>query len=242
MSYDETTLAKIAVWNSTPNGGLGGVWQSGTGLAADSDFNVFLATGNGTYDGKRGGRDFGDSILRFGLPSGDRFPLVDWFTPYDQETFDKYDKDVGSGGVLLLPDQGKGAPHEYLLVQVGKSGSIYLIDRDKMGHFNPNNNHQIVEDLESAIGGLWATPAWWNNNVYFGGRYDYLRQFTFDPTTGLLSTSAFAVSPTLFWVPRSDAFYLREWHRGCDRVGAANRRLWKRFSHFTRVRCNQYRE
>jgi hypothetical protein len=201
MSYDETTLKKLAVWNSTPNGRLGGVWQSGTGLAADSNFNIFLATGNGSYDGKTGGHDFGDSILRLGLPSGNRLPLTDWFTPYDQQSFADNDTDVGSGGVLLLPDQGSGAPHEYLLVQVGKSGSIYLIDRDKMGHFNPNNNSQIVQDLEGAIGGLWATPAWWNNNVYFGGSGDYLRQFTFDPTTGLLSTGMFAVSPTYFGFP-----------------------------------------
>jgi len=94
--------------------------------------------------------------------------------------------------VLLFPDQGQGSPHQHLLVQVGKSGSIYLIDRDHMGGFNPNNNSQIVQDMENAIGGLWATPAWWNNNVYFGGSNDYLRQYTFDPTTGLLSTTAVA--------------------------------------------------
>jgi hypothetical protein len=199
MAFDETTLKRIAVWNSTPNGGLGGLWQSGAGLAADNNFNVFFATGNGTYDGTTQ-NDFGDSILKLGPPAGRRFPLLDWFTPYDQAYFNDYDIDVGSGGVLLLPDQGVDAPHEYLLVQVGKSGSIYLVDRDNMGQYNLNTN-QIVQDLEGAIGGLWATPAWWNNNVYFGGAYDYLRQFTFDPTTGLLSTSAVAVSPTYFGFP-----------------------------------------
>jgi hypothetical protein len=108
---------------------------------------------------------------------------------------------VGSGGVLLLPDQGICAPHQHLLIQVGKEGSIYLINRDRMGHFNPNNNSQIVQDLEDAIGGLWATPAWWNNNVYFGGQYDYLRQYTFNTATGLLSTSALNESPTYFGFP-----------------------------------------
>jgi len=200
MAYDKTTLKKVAVWNSTPNGGLGGIWQAGTGLAADDKFNVFLATGNGSYDGKHGGKDFGDSILRFGLPANNSFPLVDWFTPYDQGQFDDDDTDVGSGGVLLLPDQGKQAPHEYLLVQVGKSGSIYLIDRHHMGHYSAQTN-RIVQDMENAIGGLWATPAWWNNNVYFGGAGDYLRQFTFDPSSGLLSNGAYAVSPTYFGFP-----------------------------------------
>lgn len=200
MSYDENTLKQTAVWNSTPNGGLGGVWQSGTGLAADSSFNVFLATGNGTYDGKKGGKDFGDTVAKLAPPPLHSFPLADWFTPYNQDYYNTYDLDVGSGGVLLLPDQSPGSPHQHLLVQVGKSGSIYLIDRDHMGRFNPNKNN-IVQDMETAIGGLWATAGWWNNNVYFGGSYDALRQYSFDPTSGLLSLGAVNVSPTYFNFP-----------------------------------------
>ena len=201
MSYDETTLKQIAVWNSTPNGGLGGVWQSGTGLAADSAFNVFFATGNGTYDGKKGGDDFSDTVVKLAPPVGNRFPLADWFTPYNQLDLSNQDADVGSGGVLLLPDQN--GPHQHLLVEVGKEGSVYLIDRDKMGHFRSKDNSQIVQDMENAMGGLWATPAWWNNNVYFGGSGDMLRQYTFDPTSGLLSNGAVFVSPNYFGFPGS---------------------------------------
>jgi hypothetical protein len=199
MSFDESTLKLHIVGNTTPNGGLGGIWQSGTGLASDGNY-IFFATGNGTYDGPKGGRDFGDSVIK--IPAAMNQPRpYDYFTPYDQQNFADDDTDVGSGGVLLLPDQGQGAPHQHLLVQVGKSGSIYLIDRDHMGYYNPNNNHQIVQDMENAIGGLWATPAWWNNNVYFGGSGDYLRQYTFDTTTGLLSTGAIETSPTYFGFP-----------------------------------------
>ncbi len=200
MSYDETTLKQTAIWNSTPNGGLGGVWQAGTGIAADTDFNLFFATGNGTYDGKKGGEDFSDTIARLAPPVGNRFPLADWFTPYNQLNLSNEDADVGSGGVLLLPDQGVNAPHQHLLVEVGKEGSIYLVDRDGMGHFHAQRN-RIVQDMENAIGGLWATPAWWNNNVYFGGSGDVLRQYTFDPSTGLLSNGAVYVSPTYFGFP-----------------------------------------
>ena len=201
MSYDETTLKQIAVWNSTPNGGQGGVWQSGTGLSADSDFNLFFALGNGTYDGLKGGEDFSDTVVKLAPPADNRFQLADWFTPYNQLKLGDHDGDVGSGGSLLLPDQGTNAPHQHLLVQVGKQGSIYLIDRDKMGHYNSHSNRQIVQDMENAIGGLWGTPAWWNNNLYFGGTNDNLRQYTFDTTTGLLSNGAVSLSSTYFEFP-----------------------------------------
>jgi hypothetical protein len=188
MQYSESTLKQLKVWNSTPNGGLGGVWQSGGGVASDGTY-VFFATGNGTYDGPKGGMDFADTIVK-GPATADAPHPFDYFTPYNQQSLSNGDTDVGSGGVLLLPDQGQGSPHRYLLLQVGKSGSIYLINRSHMGGYNPNNNSQIVQDMENAIGGLWASPAWWNNNVYFGGSGDYLRQYTFDPGTGFLSNTA----------------------------------------------------
>jgi len=196
MGYDETALTRTRLFNTTPNGGLGGIWQSGTGVASDGT-SMFFATGNGTYDGPKGGADYGDTVMRLPLATNQSF---DFFTPYDQGSFSNGDVDVGSGGVLLLPDQNSGAPHIHLLVQVGKSGSIYLIDRDHMGRYSPSFNH-IVQDLENAIGGSWATPAWWNNNVYFGGSYDYLRQYTFDPGTGLLSAGAVFLSSTYFNFP-----------------------------------------
>ena len=196
IAYNESTLKPIHVWNMTPNGGLGGIWQSGTGIASDGNY-IYFATGNGTYDGLKGGRDFGDSIIKLSATSTGS---PDYFTPYDQNLFDDDDTDVGSGGVLLLPDQGPGAPYQHLLVQVGKSGSIYLINRDHMGNYSPNGN-RIVQDMENAIGGLWATPAWWNNNVYFGGQSDNLRQYTFDPATGLLSQGAVYMTSTYYNYP-----------------------------------------
>ncbi len=198
MSIDEATLSHVQVWNTTPNGGLGGVWQSGTGLASDGNY-IFFATGNGTYDGPKGGNDFGDSVVK--IPAGNQPNPYDYFTPYNQGNFNDGDTDVGSGGVLLLPDQGNGAKHPHLLVEVGKSGSIYMIDRDHMGFYNPNNNNQIVQDMENAIGGLWATPGWWNNNVYFGGSNDNLRQYTFNTSTEQLSNGAVSTSPTYFGFP-----------------------------------------
>jgi hypothetical protein len=199
ISYDAATLKPNGLWNSTPNGGLGGFWASGAGIAADSSTNIFVPTGNGTFDVNTGGRDLGDSIIKLPPPTNNRFKPADYFTPFDQGSLNNGDVDLGSGGVLLLPDQT--GPHTHLLVQAGKEGTVYLINRDHMGHYNPNNNNQIVQSLTTAVGGLWSMPAWWNNNVYFGGSGDYVRQFTFNPTTGMLSSSALAVSTTFFGFP-----------------------------------------
>jgi hypothetical protein len=199
MSYDETRLSQNGLINVTADGTDGGIWQSGTGIASDGK-HIFVAVGNGTYDGPQGGKDFGDSIIKLSTNIKQQGSF-DYFTPYNQAKLSETDTDVGSGGVLLLPDQGSGAPHQHLLVQVGKTGSIYLIDRDHMGGYNPKNNHQIVQDMENAIGGMWASPGWWNNNVYFGGEYDNLRQYTFNTTTGLLSSSAVYITTTYFNYP-----------------------------------------
>lgn len=204
MSYNSSTLAQEAVWNSTPNGGLGGVWMSGAGLSGDSSLNTYFATGNGTYDGNP---DFGDTIMKLGPPNNGAFPVSDWFTPYNQGSLSQYDTDLGSGGVLLVPDQPAGSPHQHLLIQAGKEGAIYLVDRDNMGRFNPFNNYQIVQSLPGALTGMWGLPAWWNNQIYVAGTGDLgkpggnLQAYAFNPSTGTLSTSPTSQSSTLFTFP-----------------------------------------
>ena len=74
---------------------------------------------------------------------------------------------------MLLPDQ-PGAPYPHLLVQAGKEGTIDLVNRDNMGHFNPAGDTQIVQTLPriivgSGLEGFWGAPTMWNNNLYFGG-------------------------------------------------------------------------
>ena len=108
MVYDTRTLKQVAVWNATPNGGLGGVWHAGGAPAADQDGNVFLATGNGTFDADTGGVDFGDSLLRFAPPVKGQLPVLDFFTPYNQADLNAQDNDFGSGGPMLLPPQPRG--------------------------------------------------------------------------------------------------------------------------------------
>ena len=83
MSYAASTLAQEAVFNSSPNGGLAGVWMSGDGVAADANGNYYFATGNGSYSGSTS-NDYGDSIVQLGPASNGTLPVVDWFTPWNQ--------------------------------------------------------------------------------------------------------------------------------------------------------------
>jgi hypothetical protein len=189
MSYNAATLAQEAVHNVSPNGALDGIWMSGGGPAADSSGNIFYASGNGSWNGTDA---FGDSIVRLGPVSGNSFGPIDYFTPTNQGSLSNADADVGSGGLLLLPDLGSGA-HPKLLVQAGKEGKIYLVDQANLGHMCTSNcgssDSQIVQELPGAVGGMWASPGYWNGNVYFGGNGDRIKAFSFNASnSGLLST------------------------------------------------------
>jgi hypothetical protein len=202
MAYDAQSLQQVAVWNSTPNGSDGGIWQSGDGPAADSSGYVYMATGNGTFDFNTGGQDAGDTILKFGPPSGGSLPVLDYFTPYNQLILSDDDTDLGSGGVMLLPDQPAGSPYQHLVVGMGKEGSLYLVNRDSMGHFNAPGDTQIVQWLPGLTGGLWGTPAFWNNTLYIGATNDALQAFSFNANNNdLLSTAPVSSSPETYGYP-----------------------------------------
>ena len=170
--------------------------MSGSGIATDERGSIYFATGNGTFDSSGTPVDFGDSEIRMTLlQSG--LHVADYFTPYNQEKLFDNDEDVGSGGTLLLPDQPGPYPHE--LIQVGKEGSIYVVDRDNMGHYNSQNNSQIIQNVIGQIGGIFSTPAYWNGNVYFGPAQDHLKAFSL--TNGLLSSMPTSESTYKFTYP-----------------------------------------
>ena len=146
------------------------------------------------------GLDYGESILRLDRASVS-FGVSDYFTPNNAQSLDNGDTDLGSGGVLLLPNGPAGVLHQQLLIESGKQGSIYLVDRNAMGHFNSKNNSQIVQFIPFAIGNVFSMPAWWNNRVYFGGSGDKLKVFNFDPKGRKLATSPSSQSPSPFGPP-----------------------------------------
>src|SRR5207248_3270039 len=124
IGYDQTTLQQVAVYNDTPDGGNGGIWMSGQGLAADTNDNLYLSTGNGTVD-TSGGANRGESFLKL-TRSGTNLNVTSWFTPYNWSNLEAGDTDLGSGGMLLIPGTT-------LAFSGGKEGVVYLVKRDNMG-------------------------------------------------------------------------------------------------------------
>jgi hypothetical protein len=206
FSYDVGTFTQKSLLVTTPNGSDGGFWMSGAGVAGDSNANIFIASGNGDFDTTHvPARELGDTIMKLFYPGTSTLSLLDYFTPYDQSNLSVNDIDLGSGGVLLLPDQAGSVTHE--LVEVGKEGTIYVINRDQMTANNlhycqtgcDNKDAQITQEIQGEINGLWSMPAYFNGIVYFGGAGDSLKSFPL--TNGSLSATPSETSSHSFGFP-----------------------------------------
>jgi hypothetical protein len=204
MSYNAATLEQSGVWLTTANGSKGGIWATGAGPAGDAFSDTFVPIGNGTFDVNTGGSDYGQSVVKLGPPVGGVFPIKDYFTPYNFSAYNTSDLDIGSAGLVLLPDQTQG-PHRHLLVQGDKAGNLFLLNRDNMGRFNANSNSQIVQYIPAASLGMWSSPAYWNYHVYLNGSGlgsgDSIKAFTLNATTGLLSATASSQTSEHFTYP-----------------------------------------
>jgi IPT/TIG domain len=231
IGYNASDVQQQAsVFNTSPNGQAGGIWASGGAPAVDTDGNIYVTTGNGVFDANDTNtpdNDYGDSVLKL-TPftgttlNGENLNLVDSFTPDDQSLLASNDIDLGSGNAVLLPDQTAG-PVPHLLVAIGKQGIVYLVDRDNMGHFQPSSN-QIVQSFTGSPSGFYGTPAFWQNGLYFAGSLDntgsgdYLKLFSFNPSTGQFDASPASQSSHYFNFPGASP--------SISSQGAANGLAW----------------
>ena len=190
FAYNAYTLAQTGIWNANPNGSDGGFWQAGCGPAADAAGNIYLESGNGNWDSTNG--NFGNSVLKLSTTNG--LALADWFTPYNQLDLNLRDIDVGSAGEIILPDSAGSAAHPHLLLAGSKAGTIYLLDRDNMGHFNASGDTQIVQSVSGAVRGMWCTPAWFNGMFYYIASGDTLKAFAI--SNAVINTTPVGVGPS----------------------------------------------
>ena len=204
IGYKAADLTQAPVlFNTTPNGGLGGIWMTGTGPAADASGNIYVISGNGTFDTMAPRADYGDSFIKLSTAGGG-LSVADFFTPANQSFLDSNDFDVGSGGAIVLPDSAGSPTHRHLLIGGDKQGVLYVVDRDRMTGFNPNGD-QILQKVPVTAGpaciicGLFSTPAYWEGKLYVVAIRDVLKQYTV--VNGTLSLLPAVQASDMFGVP-----------------------------------------
>jgi hypothetical protein len=205
MGYNAQTLAQVAVFSTTPNAKLGGVWQSGNGLAADDLGNIYVAVGDALFDANSGGVDYGDSLLKM----DGNLKVLDYFTPKDETCRQGIDLDLGSGGPVLLTSLGSGGDE---VIIAGKGGApcegsapVYVLNQKHLGGYHPLKD-QIVETVKGSPSGYWSSPAYWQTpnatSFYLAGTSnngnsgDYLDMYAV--SNGRLSSAPVAQSTNIF--------------------------------------------
>ncbi len=194
LGYDASTMQQRIVYNDTPNGDSGGMWESGTGMAADAAGNLYVVTGNGTV-GDAGDptnpTNRGSSALKL-TPSGSTLQVASYFTPYNYQYLNDQDLDYGGMGALLIPNSS-------LYLTGGKDGKLYLLNKDDMGGILPSsNNVQQVVPLGGNNVNMHCQAAYYKGSlkefVYVWSENDPLRAIPFDRASNLLSTQSQVVS------------------------------------------------
>ncbi len=222
MGYNETTLKQTSAFNFVPNGSEAAPW-AGAALGADAQGNLYYTLGNGTFDtslnssGFPSKGDFGNSVVKLGTGGG-KLAALDYWTMYNTASESNNDTDLGSGGLVILPDmKDAGGTTRQLLAVAGKDGNLYIADRNNMGHMDATNDGTLYQQLNGALpGGVWSNPAYFNNTLYFGSVGSSIRAFPV--TNAKLATQPSSTTPDSFGYPGANP--------SISAYGTANAIVW----------------
>ncbi len=202
MAYSESTLAQVAVYATTTIGSEGGIWMSGQAPPIDSAGNLYLSTGNGSSGVTPNNLvQTGQSFIKL----SPTLQLLDYFTPSNAATMSAGDMDLGSAGLLMIPNTSD-------ILGGGKQGVLYLVNTNGMGEFNASSDN-VIQEFQAIYGQgtshIHGAPVYFNSDAngpttYVWGENDVLRGFLFNATTGLLNTTPFATSTMTAPVTNND--------------------------------------
>jgi len=203
MAYNAGTLSRVAIYNTAPDWGQGGVWQSGTGLAGDDEGNVYAVVGNGATENANLAKHppnlrpavvespvYGNALLKLALVKPRRGPgrlqTVDWFTASDVFELNNDDTDFVSGPVLFEAP-GKQGEQLKLLLGGGKDGKFYLVNRDNFGRWTADNNTDILQAEKLSTFHIHGAPVVWRKangeiRAFVWSEKDFLKVFTLKGT------------------------------------------------------------
>jgi hypothetical protein len=143
LGYNATNLSQAYAFNTTPTGSQGAVWSGGMAPAADTNGNIYIMTGNGTFDGIT---NYGESMIKL----NSSLAMRDYATPGDYTTLNNKDEDFGSGGPVLLPT--------HYAVGIGKDGNLCLADINNMGHVGNFAQEFPAQTSGDTVG---KSPVYW---------------------------------------------------------------------------------
>jgi hypothetical protein len=118
MAYSTSSLTQTAIFCTSPNSFGAAPWMSGGAPAVDGSGNVYIVTGNGTYDGITA---FGECVLKF----SSSLSLSAVFVNPSQGSDTTVDADFASNRFLLIPGTTLG-------VGAGKDFSAYVLNLSGM--------------------------------------------------------------------------------------------------------------
>ena len=196
IAYDAATLIQIAAFNTAPEWGEGGVWQSGTGLAGDAAGFIYAVVGNGRSPKENLEKRrpplpkpsrveapvYGNALLKLKLDrDAGVLRAVYWFTASDVFELNESDTDFIGGPVLFEQPGRRGKPHQYVLGG-GKDGKFYLADRDNMGKWTPTDNTTILQADKLCSYHIHGAPVVWHRSksdirAYVWSEKDALKAF-----------------------------------------------------------------
>jgi hypothetical protein len=187
LAYDAKTLALLAAYNTAPEWGEAGIWQSGTGLAGDGE-HIYAVVGNGQKTNNRPTPDkitapvYGNALLKLKLNrAGRRFDVVDWFTTGNVFAQNDADVDLIGGPVIFEAELGTRGKPKHFLLGGGKDGFFYLADRNALGHWTLNNSG-ILQAKQLCEYHIHGAPVVWrsaprNTVAYVWSERDALKMY-----------------------------------------------------------------
>ncbi len=197
FAVDTLALTQIASWSDTAPGGQGGLWMAGAAPSADEQGNIYLTSGNGTWNGTT-------NLAMSAVKLDPTLQVLDYFTPYDALELAASDYDLGSGGILMVPGRFGSVRHEGIIC--GKPNQIYVVDLDHMGHKGADADDGIIQEVANPSrlpddASCYSTPAFFNSTVYVVGNNDQMKAFPVDPASGKLSSTPGSQTSFRFMFP-----------------------------------------
>ncbi len=183
MSYDASALTQSAFFRTSTSHDGAGLWGASGGPSVDGGGNLYMFTGNGTYDGVT---EWGESALKW----DSSLSLTDWYTPSNWSSLNGTDSDLSSARMMLVPGTA-------LAVGCAKDYNVYSLNTASLGHLGgtaqvfATNGAGVISEHSGCYGGTFI-----NGNAYFpntaGKIYGFALSGTTFNTTPFTTSASFA--------------------------------------------------